>query len=190
MFDEKEIAAYRNISAPSDLRDKVLSSCMAETPKRNDLRKFTRVISSIAACLLLATVLTTYAFGSYGDLDVSVSDRVLNEESSLTFTTQDNGIAVAAHREIPVTTIPLTFDGHATLRVSGGVMNVIEDGEISYIGTEYATDGKTLVYWTVSGDETSQALEMTVIGRFKTETIILAYDETTAAWVVTREQAK
>ena len=190
MFDEKEIAAYRSISAPSDLRDKVLSSCMAETPKRNDLRRMTRMISSIAACLLLATVLTTYAFGSYGDLNVSVSDRILNEESSLTFTTQDKGIAVAMYREIPVTTIPLTFDGHATLRVSGGTMNVIEDGEILYTGTEYATDGKTLVHWTVSGDETSHPLKMTVSGRFRTETIILAYDETIEAWIVTREQAK
>ena len=188
MFDEKEIAAYRSIAAPQDLKDKVLSSCTAQTPKRRDLRKLSRVISALAACLVLATVLTTYAVGNYTSLDVAVSDRVLNEDSSLAFTAQDNGIAVAMHREVPVTTVPFTFDGHATLRVSGGVMNVIENGEIVYIGTEYETNGKTLVHWTVSGDETSQTLEMTVIGRFKTETIVLHYDEANGAWIVAREK--
>ncbi|MBQ9747743.1 MAG: hypothetical protein IJV98_03060 [Clostridia bacterium] len=187
MFDEKEIAAYRGISAPRDLRDKVLSSCTAETTKRFDLRRMTRMVSSIAACLLLATVLTTYAFGSFDAPRVSVSDRVLNEQSSLTFTEQDHGIAVAMYREVPVTTVPLTFDGHATLRVSGGVMDVIEDGEILYSGTEYTTDGKTLVHWTVSGDETSQVLAMTVIGRFKTETIVLRFDDSNDCWIVSRE---
>ncbi len=190
MFDEKDIAAYRHISAPRDLRDKVLSSCTVETPVRRNPRKMMRVISSLAACLVLATVLTTYAFGSYGTLDVAVSDRVLNEESSLTFTEQNNDIAVAMLRDIPVTTVPLTFDGHATLRVSGGLMNIIENGEILYTGTEYKTNGKTLVHWAVSGDETSQPVEMTVIGRFKTETITLSYDETSGAWIVAREKAE
>ena len=191
MFDQKEIRAYRAISAPKDLRDKVLSSC-AEQPKRKDSHIYMKWASSIAACFVLVMVLTVFAVGEYGSISVSLSDSTLAKEQSVVYIPNGGVQPISLSRELADTYIPLTLDGHADLSVSGGVMQIVDPDtdEALYTGTEYSMDGKTLVRWTVRADDTAQIFEMTVRGRFETEKIILSYDESDHVWTITRVDAE
>ncbi len=192
MFDQKEIAAYRKISAPSDLRDKVLSSCTDAAPRKKTSREYMRWISSVAACLILVTVLTVFAAGEYGTLSVSLSDSELIKEQSVVYAPNGGIQSISMQRDLKTTEIPLLLDGHAVLSVSDGVMSIMkpDTDEILYTGTEYSMNGKTLVLWTVCADDTAHTFEMTVRGAFKTEKIILTYDESENAWTATRDDAE
>ena len=54
MFDKKTVDAYQNIKAPDDLKEKILSSyAVSKAPERRSWMKNMRLISSLAACLLL-----------------------------------------------------------------------------------------------------------------------------------------
>lgn len=192
MFDQKEIDAYRKISAPADLRDKVLSSCAEQTPRKRDPRVYMRWGSSIAACFVLAMVLTVFAAGGYGNVSVSLSDCELEKEQSVVYVPNGGVQGISMYRELAETVIPLSLDGHAELSVSDGFMNIMktDTDEILYVGTEYSMDGKTLVHWTVCADDTAHVFEMTVRGIFDTEKIILSYDESDNVWTVTRVDAE
>ncbi len=192
MFNQKEIEAYRSVSAPVDLRDKILSSGADMAPKKRTPREYMRRASSIAACFVLVAVLTVFAAGSFGNVSVSLSGSELYEDKSMTYVSNGGAQSISVHRERTETTIPLAFDGHAELSVSNGVMKIVseETQEVLYTGTDYSIDGKTLVHWVVYADDTAQTFEMTVRGTFKTEKIILTYHVSENEWTVTRTDAE
>ena len=192
MFDQKEIAAYRKISAPVDLRDKVLSSCTDVAPRKKTSLTNRRWLSSVAACLILVTVLTVFAAGEYGAFSVSLSGSELMKEESVVYAPNNGVQSISVQRDLRTTEIPLLLEGHVELSVSDGVMSIKEPDTdaILYTGTEYSMDGKTLVLWTVCADDTAHAFEMTVRGAFKTEKIILSYDESQNAWTLMRNAEK
>ena len=193
MFDPKEIEAYRKISAPVDLKDKILSSCTDAAPKKRNLHEYRKWISSIAACFVLVAVLAVVGVGNYGAVSVSVSDSELGKEQSVTYVPNDGVQSISVYRESVKTAdavIPLLFDGHAELSVSGGVMNIVDTKDtekVLYSGTEYSMDGKTLVCWAISADDDAYAFEMTVQGTFQTEYILLTYDSANDIWTVSRK---
>ena len=192
MFNQKEIQAYRAISAPSDLRDKVLSSCAEQPLRKKDSRFYMKWVSSIAACFALVAVLSVFAAGEYGHVSVSLSGGELVKERAVVYVPEDGVQPLSMQRELAETVIPISLDGHAEISVSDGIMNVIrsDTNEILYTGTEYSMDGKTLVHWTVCADDTARVYEMTVRGIFDTEKIILAYDESDNVWTATRVGAE
>lgn len=54
MFDEKQINSYNSITAPADLRQKVLTACENTTPvKTFPVRQTLYRVAPLAACLLL-----------------------------------------------------------------------------------------------------------------------------------------
>ncbi len=186
MFDSKEIAAYRELSAPIDLRDKVLSSLADEAPKRNSAR-FIKQLSSLAACFVLAAVLVLFGAREYGNVSVSVSGEELKKERSVVYN-PNNEIEGYSMTRASETNVALTLDGHAELSVSNGILRIFaeDDDTVLYTGTDYAIDGKTLVHWTVLADDIANTYELTLKGAFKTEKIILSYDMASEAWTLTR----
>jgi hypothetical protein len=192
MFDQKEVAAYRSISAPDSLRDKVLSSCANMAPKKRNPREYMRMVSSIAACFVLVAVLAVFGAQSYGHVSVSLSGEKLREDQSMIYHSPISAQVASMYREREGTAVLFEFDGHAALSVSDGVMAIVDADtqDILYTGTEYAIDGKTLVNWTVHADDTAKTFEMTVRGAFKTEKIILTYDADENEWSVIRKEVK
>ncbi len=192
MFNQKEIAAYRSISAPDALRDKVLSSGVNMAPQKRNPREYMRWVSSVAACFVLVAVLTVFGAGSFGHVSVSLSGSELHEDKSMTYVLNGGAQPISVHRERTETTIPLSLDGHAELSVSNGVMKIVSEDteEVLYTGTEYSIDGKTLVNWVVYADDDAKTFEMTVRGAFKTEKIILTYDAAENEWTVIRKAVK
>ncbi len=190
MFDSKEIAAYRNISAPNDLRDRVLSSCGSFAPKKRDSRALIRHLSSLAACFVLAAVLVMLVVQDLSTVSVSVSNDELIKEQTVVYAPNDGiqGYSVARTSE---TKVELTLDGHAELSVSNGMLNIYgaaNDDKLLYTGTDCSVHGKTLVCWVVGADDQTTTYEMTVRSAFKTEKIILTYEASDDTWTLTRSE--
>ena len=66
MFDNKDLEAYRNIKAPSELKTRILADCEAETERGQrkiggafPSRRLVRSLSAIAACFVLAVAIVS-----------------------------------------------------------------------------------------------------------------------------------
>ena len=195
MFDNKEIEAYRSISAPADLRNRVLSFDTEERkPARNTARMIRRV-STLAACLVLMICFSAMAITSMGAVGISVSGDAL--EKNETMTVLENGVAPLSYdkRSLSQVEIPMTLaiEHETAITVSGGALCIVEEEtdeirETVLSGTVYRTDSPESLIWTVSADAEQKEFEMTLKSRFKTETITLAFDEHTGAWVISRRK--
>lgn len=192
MFNQKEVEAYRNISAPDALRDKVLSSCADAAPRKRSALAYRKWASSIAACFVLVMALAALGIGRFANVSVSLSDSKLAHEQSVEYRSKNGAKSISVYRDGGEETIPLFLDGRAELSVSDGIMYIMdpETEEVLYTGTEYSMDGKTLVRWTINARDDAHPLEMTVRGVFKTEKIILTYDASEETWTVTRKDAE
>ncbi len=188
MFDPKEISAYRSISAPDGLRDKVLSSCANVTPRKKSPMAYMKWVSSLAASLVLVAVLTVFAANEFGSFSVSTGGGELPRERSVAYVPDEASQGVSLLNENGEVVISLMIDGRVTLSVSDGTLYVMssENDEVLFEGTEYDAEGKTSVHWSVPTDDTAKKFEMTARGAFKTEKLLLAFDESQMKWTITR----
>ncbi len=188
MFDPKKISAYRSISAPDGLRDKVLSSCANVTPQKKSPMSYMKWASSLAASLVLVVLLTVFAANEYGSFSVSTGGGELPRERSVAYVPDEASQGISLLSESGEAVISLAIDGRVTLSVSEGTLYVVSpDGEeILFEGTEYDAEGETSVHWSVPTDDTTKTFEMTARGAFKTEKFLLAFDESALTWTITR----
>ena len=191
MFDEKEIEAYRSISAPADLRERVLSSCAERPQERRSFSAMVRMTASAAACLLLVVVLSVFTVGNFGGVSVSVSGESLLPEGSASvypehgvapLSAQPTGKSITPSVSFP---IALALSEKTDISVSGGEMKMTTDGAVSF-GTALAADGQVLIDWYINPDDTENAFVMTLRGALKSETLTLAYNEMTDRWTISR----
>ncbi|MBQ8497145.1 MAG: hypothetical protein IJ489_06820 [Clostridia bacterium] len=192
MFDEKEIEAYRKISAPDGLRERVLSSC-AEYPKaRRNLPAMLRTISSAAACLALVVVLSVFTMGRFGDASVSVSGDAILPESSVSVYPEHGVAPLSAQptgKSIPAVSFPiaLSLSEKTKITVSAGEMQMTDDTDESVsFGSALTADGEILIHWYVNPNDTENAFVMTLRGALKSETLTLAYNEINDTWTISR----
>lgn len=193
MFDEKQIEAYRNISAPADLRERVLSSCAEYPTARKNLPAMLRTISSAAACLVLVIVLSVFTVGHFGDASVSVSGNdVLPEHSAPIY--PEHGVAPLSvqptGKSIPAVSFPiaLSLSEKTKITVSAGEMKMMDDtDELVSFGSALTSDGEILIHWFVNPIDTENAFVMTLRGALKSETLILAYNESDDVWTISRK---
>ncbi len=192
MFDSKEIEAYRAISAPADLRQKVLSSCTEEMKPARNFSRMIRTVSTLAACLVLVTCFSVMALGNFFEANVFVSgEMVTSEEMQLLFTEDVTPLSLDArafsHLEVPMT---LEMRGKAEITVSDGILLILDDMTDEVLanvlpGTAYKTGKNITGIWTVvSADAEQKSFEMTIKSLFNTEVITLTYEETTGEWVI------
>ena len=190
MFDEKEIKAYRELSAPANLRERVLSSPADVSSARRNFSGMLRMASSAAACLVLVIVLSVFAVGKFGDVSVSVSgESILPEHSASVYpehgiaplSAQPKGKSITPSVSFP---IALTLSDKTEISVSHGEMKT-EDGTVSF-GTVLTAEDEILIHWFINPDDTKNAFVMTLRGALKSETLTLANNETTDSWTLSR----
>ncbi len=188
MFDQKEIEAYRKITAPDTLRDKVMSSCADTAPRKNAPLFYMKRISAIAACFVLVAVLSVFAAQNFGGYSVAIASGELPRERSVAYDPASEPAPLAIAREADEAVITLSIDGRCELTVSDGTLYLAdeENGELTDHGPRCEVGGETLVHWTVRADDKTQTFEMTVRGTFKTEKLILQWDEAGMTWTLTR----
>ncbi len=190
MFDSKEIEAYRAISAPADLRQKVLSSCTEEMKPARNFSRMIRTVSTLAACLVLVTCFSVMALGNFFEADAFISGEMITEEATVFAEEEAMPLSLDArtlsHVDVPMT---LEMRGKTEITVSDGVLLILDDTtdevlETVSSGTAYKTDKTTALIWTISADAEQKSFEMTIKSLFNTEVITLTYEETLGEWLI------
>jgi hypothetical protein len=132
MFDPKEVEAYRKISAPADLRERVLSS-YADIPSAGwNPYSMLRMASSVAACLVLVIVLSVFTIGRIGDASVSVSGESLLPECSASVH-PEYGVAPLSVQPIAKSMTP-SVSLPITLTLAEKTVISVSDGALSLMG--------------------------------------------------------
>ena len=189
MFDKKQIEAYRNISAPESLRDRVMAADTGrETSEKRSLAGTIRILGTLAACLVLVAVFSVFAVGNFGDLSVSVDGKALSYTEMTFYETQSYAMQIA---RMPVSTeIPLSFaiDRETTFSVSAGIIEMMDAGTEETIasGTSLAASDDVRILWSVEANEDNCVFDMTVESGRKTETIRLTYKADERVWTICR----
>ncbi len=181
MFDPKEVAAYRSISAPETLGDRIFAT-LDSAPRKKSPLSYMKWVSTAAACLVLVLVLSVFAANDFGNFTVSTEGGELARERM----TSSEPVGYSLAEENGEITIALWIEGKATLSVSDGTLRALDETEtLLFEGTEYGTSGKTLVRWTVCTEDITKTFEFTARGAFKTETLLFAFDEDQGQWLLT-----
>ncbi len=149
MFSEKQINAYKNISAPNELRSKVMSASAGK--KRFSIMHTVSAVAAVAACfaLIAAVVLTMQS----PTPEIVCNGQVL-EESVLFY-----DISPASDmRASPVFSVPFEFilGSDTNISVSYGRM-ILSDGT-SVDGAELC--GDVSLWWEIPRSEDIPTCEM------------------------------
>ena len=178
MFSENQIKEYKSISAPEELRQKVLSMKKAEKKQAFKVRNIG--IYAAAACLVLVLSLSGI-FGN-GDISASLNGKPLGDEA--VSVQSDSSIAMLDARSLDELSVDIEIETgkNAEIEVSDGSIQ-ISDTETGEVSENTSFKGKKIVRWSIPNADESRAYEMTVTFKNgKTETITLEYDRDAMCW--------
>ena len=168
MFDNKDVAAYKNIKAPENLKNKVLTS---EKEYSNKV-VFYKPAYLVAACMAL--VLGISSFGMWNKSSISV----ITPDTTVASATLDS-------RTVTVSGIPVevTTNHNRKVTVSQGTLSGLDEetGEIVKFGTEVLVKGFKEISWEIDPQsETEYQMEITGWGKDKVYQLV--YDQVTDTW--------
>ena len=182
MFDERAVSAYRSITAPSDLKEKVLAQqksakAVKEQQKRKKLR-LTRQLSAVAACLVLM-------IGSWsmtreqGGLESGIHATVLADEAQgMVRMAGADPVTVELNMDLPEGAFFTCRDGELLVQGEGDITPVSR-------GNAWRTEeGEALVLWQGPAFDTAQIFELTVDAETESVTVVLSYDTEKSCWAV------
>ena len=181
MFDERAVSAYRSITAPSDLKEKVLAQqksakAVKEQQKRKKLR-LTRQLSAAAACLVLMVGAWSMT-RERGGLESGIHATVLADEAQ--------GMVRMAGADPVTVELNMDFPEGALFTCRDGELLVQGEDDITPVsrGNAWRTEGKALVLWQVPAFDTAQTFELTVDAETESVTVVLSYDTEKDCWAV------
>ena len=173
MFSESQKTAYQSVTAPSELREKVLRMAREAPAKEVVGKRPARrwMASAVAACLVLVASVSFLPRG--GDVTLRVDGLSLTETA-----TPISASAPMAARSLASMCLPVTVETEeeAKLLVSHGEL-LAEKGE----AVSTAAPGETTVYWSIGGVDTNERYTLSVCGD-KTTVLTLAFDAEEGCW--------
>jgi len=181
MFDERTVNAYRAITAPSDLKEKVLAQQKSEktvdVKKKRKTARMIRQVSAAAACfVLLAGVWSVTR--EQGGLENGIHATVVAEDAGDMIRTVDAG---------PVTVeLEVEFPEGAQFTCREGELLVQGREDVTPVnrGSAWHVEGDALVLWQVPALDTAQTFELTVDAENQSLTVVLSYDTAENCWAV------
>lgn len=169
MFNKAEAAAYQSITAPAELRDKVLEAAQkAEKFRLVSRQKHIRAISSVAACLLLAVAIFVYPFVAQNKITVN-GDKLTS-----------SGIVLNLNQ--PVAASTRSADS-VTVEINVSAKN-IDDVAVSH-GSVESGENTTLV-WVLELTDTDAEPTLTFSKNNRIHTVTLKFDTADELWKVFR----
>ena len=184
MFDSKDVQAYQNIKAPSELKERITADCRREAVhgKRKiggafPMRRFVRSVSLIAACFALAIAIFSFTRMNTEVITLSYEGRELTAEP-VTIARTETVLAANARETVPMgICLDFAVRGEAEVTVSGGCLFAASaDGEeILSFGTTAVINDSTELWWAVV--ETSGSYELTVSVGDAQSVFVLELDE-------------
>ena len=164
MFSKNEMEAYHKISAPNELKEKIVNG----TFKQANIKSATviKIAASLAACFVL--VFSINFFMKRNTLDVVVNGNELKD--SVVFYDVS---PVADMRMSPMYSVPVEITAkEANITVSSGNMTV--EGEEPTEKLEVS--GNSIIWWNIERSEEMPLCEMEIEQNGKITLIILEFD--------------
>jgi hypothetical protein len=190
MFDQKQTDAFRSITAPEELRERVLAM---EQKKPRNSRRIIMGISSAAACLLILAAIPFFGRTPQKNPVFSVNGTTLAEEAML-LSDESSGAMTASARTVQKYTavISAEFPTDTTLAVSDGRIELtsIDSSEVIGQGEECKAKGEVLIRWTVDIPEKDAQYYLTADTDSKEQTITLYYDSASNLWYINQTADK
>ena len=177
MFTDEQKKAYASIKAPDELFDKIVSSAENDSKVVHLFKtRFSKIVAA-AACVVFVAVASFVSFNG-GNVQTSVNDEKLNENSSVAVSVADNEIALAREASYGEASISIELTKDALISVDSGSFDVVGEGKNL---TEFSADESVEIIWRTDGGKKST---MTVDYGRKTCELVLEYN---GEWVITRK---
>lgn len=182
MFNNEDIKAYREISAPESLRERVMASARQEKKKPIILSVPMRSIAAIAACFVFAVLVMIPMLNGGGNEIYFDGERIGTEGIALA--AENDGIMPIEARAMGIdVSLTLDSDGECSVRVSEGRVG---DTRMSYMGSEVNVPGDAELRWIIDLPDTEKTYFMTVETEDESFTLNLEYGE--SGWQISRAQ--
>lgn len=178
MFSENQIKAYKSISAPDELRQKILG--MEKTEKKSGFKMRNIGIYAAAACLVLVVSLSGLFGGN--DFTASLGGQEIGKDAVAV--QPDSGIAMLDARAASELSLDIEVetDQAAEVTVSAGSVQ-ISDYDTGEVKENAEASGKNIVRWTIINADENETYEMRFdFNRGKSTEIILEYDREAMCW--------
>lgn len=167
MFSDKEIQAYKKISAPPELYYNVKSSAFEKSRVR--MTVIIKTLGAVAACLVIAVAVMI--FSSNKSPDIICNGQSLN--SSILFYDVSQ---VSDIRESTALVVPFTFELHEDVEIILSKGRLIDADGAAIEGT--FKKGEIEVFWEIPRSDKHMDCEMILKGEKTTTVIELTYDKT------------
>ncbi|MBQ9938116.1 MAG: hypothetical protein IJO96_01145 [Oscillospiraceae bacterium] len=186
MFEKTEAAEFQSITAPAELRDRVLDATQkAEKFQLATRRKNIRTISVMAACLLLTVAIFTYPFLGINSGKITVNGERLTA-SCITLDLNTPLAASANPRSADTVSIKMTIASQnpSDIMVTHGKLLLMDadSGNIVAEGQNLSALGDVELIWEVELSDTSAEPRLTFIKKGRTNTVTLKYDAAEELW--------
>ncbi len=170
MFEENQIKAWRSVTAPADLRERVIEAAAGNTKKAVfSVRKY----AALAACAAIVICVSVFGY----------SQSAFKVESTQPVSVDmDDALSIARLAPQPIVKdFELDARQRTTASVSSGSLTLFsEDGELLCSGSSVAAKGKVLLRWAV--DDLSEDHTLRLESGLKRKTVTLAYDPASEEW--------
>ena len=172
MFSEEQVKSYKNITAPENLRQRVIDSAPSNKKRFNPVMKG----ASLAACLALI-IAVSLVLGSMGGLTVYTNGQVITEDgvpvySAVSAMSARGMFGINLEAELSEKTFVSSKDGN--VYIYG------EDGTVSEGETE---GGKVTIVWDIVPTDTEKTYVLTFESSRGATEITLLFNET-AGWML------
>lgn len=173
MFNEKQTNAYKNITAPLELRERVLNTEKQPTVSgKTSSLKVIRNITTIAACVCLI-VAVGFGLNSDKSLTVAMNGTGLSQEAKLLNTSRAAySVAQAEEKEVLEIPLEITHSGEADITANDGtILNSSDE------------DGKMSIIWQINADrEKEYTLE--IESEKDSCTVMLIFNNAENSWEI------
>ncbi len=184
MIDNNIKSAYKSISAPKELREKIIT--LGNNTKKQSNHKYILQIATLAACFVL--VIAVFAFMPLNRNTEILIDGQTITDSPVTLYGANTAQLVNVRTQQTVT-VPISIDARSSTDIlaSSGTLVItdIKTGNIIMTDTKYTTNKKVSILWQNDMPDSDAVYDMTVKTKKECYTITLKYQKSTDTRTVT-----
>lgn len=174
MFGEEQVKQYRSITAPAEMRDRVLNS--AKKQKKNIPARVYE-FAGFAACLAVI-IAVSLVLGSFGGTTVEINGQVLTAEPAVLPVTAS---AVSA-RTMSGITLDADLEKSSTITVSEGQFYVF-DSKTGQRLERHTFNKEVTIIWDILPTDTEAAYTLTIENSRGVTEVSLLFNEA-AGWQI------